>query len=368
MNQEGEIINMQTKLEPEKPDSNNKNNLSFWQKIKNIFSKIKNFFKGLYYRTKNYFLHTYKYVSQQNKTKAVRRQLVVWTASGILGIFLVIIIVFGIGIYRFNWQDGFTNKLVKYIPYPAAVSGSSWITVYEFRQEYNLVENFHESEGTKIEDIESIKNLVMNQLIEQHILKNEASKYGISVSDEEVNEQYDKLIETNGGEDQVVKTLKDVYGISKYQFKEMIGKQLLISKMMSDLPLKVKAQHIFFKDASAKGDSKIKANAERILKAIKEKPESFDGNAKKYSQDKNTKDKKGDLGWIATGQVVVCSKNSPEFDEAMLNMAVGDVELLKSKCGWHILKINEKEGWISKTYTKWLEEQKAKTKVWKFIK
>ncbi len=59
--------------------------------------------------------------------------------------------------------------------------------------------------------------------------------------------------------------------------------------------------------------------------------------AKKYSEDKATRDNGGDLGWVEAGSFI------PAFDPALRKMRLGEVsEPLRSSYGWHLLKLWQK--------------------------
>ena len=45
--------------------------------------------------------------------------------------------------------------------------------------------------------------------------------------------------------------------------------------------------------------------------------------------------KGGRLGWFERGQMV------PEFDEACFSGKKGDMKIIKTQFGWHIIKIND---------------------------
>ena len=59
--------------------------------------------------------------------------------------------------------------------------------------------------------------------------------------------------------------------------------------------------------------------------------------AKKYSEDKATRDNGGDLGWVEAGSFI------PAFDQTLRKMQPGEIsEPLRSSYGWHLLKLWQK--------------------------
>jgi len=64
----------------------------------------------------------------------------------------------------------------------------------------------------------------------------------------------------------------------------------------------------------------------------------FEDLAKKYSEDTQTKDKGGDLGWLTQGQTV------PAFEKAAFETPKGETSgVVKTEYGFHILKVVDKE-------------------------
>src|SRR3989475_9293898 len=116
------------------------------------------------------------------------------------------------------------------------------------------------------------------------------------------------------------------------------------------VPNRVHVQHILFMTVG-KPDAEveeIKKKAEDVLKQVK-KGGKFEDLAKKYSEDPGSKDKGGDLSWIAQGQTV------PEFEKTAFSLSPGQVsDLVKTQYGFHIIKVLEKET----AHTKPFEEVK----------
>jgi peptidyl-prolyl cis-trans isomerase D len=114
----------------------------------------------------------------------------------------------------------------------------------------------------------------------------------------------------------------------------------------------VKVRHILIKvdqGADAKADAAAKAKAEDILKQLKAGG-NFADLAKKYSDDPGSKDQAGELGFLKRGATV------PEFDQAAFSLPVGQTSgLVKTKFGYHILQVEEKQT----AHTRPLDEVKS---------
>jgi peptidyl-prolyl cis-trans isomerase C len=101
----------------------------------------------------------------------------------------------------------------------------------------------------------------------------------------------------------------------------------------------VHARHILIKVAqgASQGDEdKLKKRADNALKRAK-KGEDFANLAKEFSED-SSKDKGGDLGFFARGQMVA------EFEEAAFATKPGQVsDLIRTPFGYHIIKVEERK-------------------------
>lgn len=92
------------------------------------------------------------------------------------------------------------------------------------------------------------------------------------------------------------------------------------------MPDSVKARHILVTS---------EATADSIAKAIKGGA-NFAELAKKYSSDKGSAEKGGDLGWFRQGMMV------KSFNDTAFNAAVGATKLVHSQFGVHVLQVTER--------------------------
>jgi len=107
--------------------------------------------------------------------------------------------------------------------------------------------------------------------------------------------------------------------------------KLTAEKLTSD---SVKARHILIKFEN--GDTaKAIAKADSLKNAIK-KGSKFDNLAKVFSADPGSAIKGGDLGWFRQGMMV------PTFNDACFNGKKGDLPIVTSQFGVHLIEILEK--------------------------
>ena len=105
-----------------------------------------------------------------------------------------------------------------------------------------------------------------------------------------------------------------------------------------EVPEQARSRHILIKvpaGADAKTDAAAKAKAEGILKQL-QGGANFADLAKKNSDD-GSKDQGGELGFYRKGATV------PEFEKALFSQKIGDIEIVKSQFGYHILQVEERQ-------------------------
>ena len=108
-------------------------------------------------------------------------------------------------------------------------------------------------------------------------------------------------------------------------------------------PDSLKASHILiaYKDAYGAQDVKrtkeqAKKLADSIFAAVKGDKKKFEDLALKYSNDPSAKEKKGDIGWFADGNMVY------PFNKAVLDAKVGDITKAESQFGYHVINVTGK--------------------------
>lgn len=98
-------------------------------------------------------------------------------------------------------------------------------------------------------------------------------------------------------------------------------------KMMPD---SVKASHILLRETK-----NTKTLTDSIVNALKNGAD-FATLAKKYSEDKGSSEKGGDLGWFGKGRMI------PAFQDAAFQTAKGEITTVNTQFGTHIIKVLDK--------------------------
>ena len=105
------------------------------------------------------------------------------------------------------------------------------------------------------------------------------------------------------------------------------------------VPEQAKSRHILISvppNADAKTDAAAKAKAQMVLKLL-QAGGSWTDLAKKYSDDPGSKDTGGELGFAQRGKMV------PAFDNAIFNQKIGEIDIIKTNFGYHIVQVEERQ-------------------------
>lgn len=199
--------------------------------------------------------------------------------------------------------------------------------------------------------IADFRKRLLDNLINTVLLRQAAKDQGVDVTDAQVAKQLSEL-KKGFPNDKAFKDALAKTGITEDKLKEQIKDQLITQKLLDKLTKNVQvtdkeisayytknksqftqkasvhAEHILFKE-------KDKATAQQVLTQLQNGAD-FATLAKKYSQDKTSASKGGDLGWPTQAYVT-------EFQQAADKLAVGEMSgLVKSPFGWHIIKVLDK--------------------------
>ncbi len=219
----------------------------------------------------------------------------------------------------------------------ATVNGEN-ITNAEYKKAFDQVKAQIESSPQYTKDIwdqdyqgkkflDVVKENVLDSLIAQKLLVQEALKNNIAVTDKEIADEYQKEKEVNKDitkEDVknylLINKLFDEYTKDVKVTEEELKKYYEDNKEQFEV---VKASHILVVDEKTAEDI-----YNRLMKG-----EDFATLAKEYSVDTATKDQGGDLGEFPHGVMV------PEFDQVVFSLKKGEISKpVKTDYGYHIIK------------------------------
>jgi peptidyl-prolyl cis-trans isomerase C len=203
----------------------------------------------------------------------------------------------------------------------------------------------------------------VERLVEQELLREAAEKDGITVTDDEVQNNiaqlksmaggdsaFQKLLADNGAtEEDVVKDMRTNLILKQYFDKKVDRNQDVTDQEIQDYfdshpenfasKPQVKASHILIRtkpDMSDQDKAMALQKAEEVLAKAK-KGEDFAALAKQYSEDPGSADRGGDLGWFSQGQMVA------PFDSAAFALEPGQLSnVVTTNYGYHVIKLEDK--------------------------
>jgi parvulin-like peptidyl-prolyl isomerase len=262
------------------------------------------------------------------------------------------------------------------------------ITQAEFQKNYTNMLRLMNLDPDALKDSEysmmvtTFKKMALQNLILNSLVKQEADKLKIAVTEAELGEAYNMHVSQLGGEKSLNEQLSKI-GLSRDDFKSELRDQLLRDKLITaisgnkaevteeqarayyeknpgqfDRPEEVRARHILVsadpvqiqndarqlnKNASDQEiDKQIKATiaekrkkAEQLYTEVKAKPNKFEDIAKKSSDDKGSAVNGGDLGYFSYDLMV------PPFSEAAFKTKPGQIheKIVESPFGFHIIQV-----------------------------
>lgn len=207
--------------------------------------------------------------------------------------------------------------------------------------------DFKTEEGKK--RLEDLKKKVLDQLVERQIVLNEGKKRQLTVTDDEVNQEIEKIKAQYFQGDQAKfaqelaktgwnmsffkgKMKQDLLGAKVYKAltdnitakPEEVRKYYDDSKMLFTHGEEVQASHILVKT-----EAEAKKHRLELMKGA-----DFAELAKKYSTDSGSGQQGGDLGYFGKGRMV------PEFEKAAFALKANEIsQPVKTQFGYHIIKL-----------------------------
>lgn len=238
----------------------------------------------------------------------------------------------------------------------ARVNGEA-ITKEEFDMIFNVFKKQEEiKQGTDVWDktymgkkyIDLAKEQVLQQMIEDKLQLKKAAELDISVSQTEIDEEFEKFKKLFNSEEKFIEYLSNLQMDQDY-FKESIKKSLILNSLKEnmtkgtditkeeveayysahmDMFFRVKASHILLETENEAIEVLAMVNAGK----------DFNELAKEFSIDPSVKENNGDLGYFRHGAMV------EPFEEAAFALKPGEVsDIVKSQYGYHIIKVEDKK-------------------------
>ncbi|MBI3306746.1 MAG: peptidylprolyl isomerase [Candidatus Omnitrophica bacterium] len=215
------------------------------------------------------------------------------------------------------------------------------------------------------EKLDDARQKLLNQLIEDRLVIQEAKARGIEADPAELEKEWDQLRTRLSGQKKMEDALASE-GLTQTSMKDQLKKQLMI-RNLQDQEIRAKvvvsplAVEEYYKthieefsgqerlkvrsitltkseEARERGlaDEIAKAKIEDIYKRVKAGSD-FEEQAKNFSEDSNAKNG-GISEWVMRGEMI------PAIDEIIFKLTPGQIsEIIETPMGYHIFRLEEKE-------------------------
>ena len=180
-----------------------------------------------------------------------------------------------------------------------------------------------------------LRRQVLNDMIDQMLIEQAASELGIRAEDEEVEASLADFVEELGGEAAFESSLEEA-GTTREDVVAMERSSLIGRKMLDviavDVPETaefVHARHILCGSAEACESARLRI----------ESGEAFDSVATEVSEDQTSRERGGDLDWVAPGMLL-----SSQLEEAIFALEAGTLSpVIQTDLGYHVVELLERD-------------------------
>ena len=210
---------------------------------------------------------------------------------------------------------------------------------------------------------EEVRKRLVDEMINELLIKDRADRLNISVTEQEVKEAIERLKQQNGitTDEQFESSLRNS-GLTRTEMETRLRESLMTQKVfgrelrnradLSDaelrerynrekeqfrLPERAHLREIVI--LKPEGETKLaeaRQRAAEVAEAVR-KPGTTFVNVASTMSESGTRDKGGDLGEVAKGDLV------PELDKAVFNAAPGTIiGPLETKSAWHIILVEQR--------------------------
>lgn len=233
-------------------------------------------------------------------------------------------------------------------PGAAAVVGDERITTDELQQLADRGLADPQAQQQLGNDLAGYQRLVLSRLINRELLEQAAQVEGVTVNDGDVAAEVEKLVQ-QAGDRAALEAQAAQGGIAAQDIapfiRDVVLDQALGDALTRDVDVpraqleelyqqnieqydKTRARHILVQD---------EAQARTIFGNVQRDPEKFAALAAQFSQDTSNKDQGGQLPLAGRGRF------DPMFEEAIFGADEGELLLVQTSFGWHVVEVQERQ-------------------------
>ncbi len=280
---------------------------------------------------------------KDKKTKfKLTKNTLIWISIGVLAAILVIALI--LILMPKSQPPAPSNETVKGVA--ATVNGEP-IYLQDVLKEYNSI-------NPLVRSMYSVES-VLNKTIDDTLLYQEAKTQGYKATPDEIQAELDAIKTQNQLTDAELENALTQQGLTLDAAKTMIEKNLMVRKFLNAtvlkditvtegqiekyylqnlnkfaVPAKVTVQHILILTTDNSTDAEAKTKIEQVQKELT--PTNFCELVTKYSEDQGSLDTCGKYTF-AKGDF-----NNPDFENPSFDLRVGEVTIVKTTFGYHLIK------------------------------
>ncbi|MBI2636718.1 MAG: peptidylprolyl isomerase, partial [Parcubacteria group bacterium] len=250
----------------------------------------------------------------------------------ILAALVAAVFLFGIGVYRFQWQSRAVYYAARAIPYPAIIVDWEFVPLHRYLSDLAALNSYWSFQRENknvllgIPDPQEIRERLVHKLITEQITAIWARKNRVTVSEQEVYLEWERLKEKPESEEEISKFLRTAYGWSDSQF---------IGRVLRPFLLQQKAKNALIEEFG-KSNEDLEQEALGVYVLAAEVGADFSELAKQYSYDAVTGPRGGDLGYFGRGVL------PPALEQAIFSMSIGEISApVESSFGYHVIKLED---------------------------
>jgi hypothetical protein len=243
-----------------------------------------------------------------------------------IGIALAVFVIAIIAIFAWLYTGKINSakeKVLNILPAPIAFVDNRAILMGEFSSRLAISSKLNTQNPPLGEA--ALRQNVFDGLIQQQKIGSLAAKFGVSVNNKELDNEYKQAVaNTNLPEGQKFNDLLKVYGLDEQSFKTLLLKPEL---------LKTKLKVWFYNQRNL--NQPAYQTADGLLEKLNNGGD-FAYLAKNFSQEPTSQALNGDMGYVKISDLL------PELSESVDGMAVGQTKIVASRYGLHVIKLLEK--------------------------